>query len=230
MEGAMRTKLELIWTISALLVVSPGAATAAPVAVGDYVTFDNGPGTTGGGEFIVEGDDITSFITFCLQRTEYINFSDEFLVDGISTYAFSDPVARGGDATGRDYLSWHTAFLYTQFHLGSLGGYDYLGLDRWKSANDLQNAIWMFEQELSMNASNPYVILANNAIAAGEWAGLGNVRALNLSFNGQGAQDQLVMISSRDIAAVPEPASLLLLGSGLTAVGMAQRRRLRRIQ
>ena len=121
-------------------------------------------------------------------------------------------------------------FLYTQFQLGSLSGYDYLGLDRWKSANDLQNAIWMFEQELAMNASNLYVALANNAIASGQWSGIGNVRALNLSFNGLGAQDQLVMISSRDITAVPEPASLFLLGSGLTAVGMAQRRKLRRIQ
>src|SRR3989337_598922 len=90
-----------------VMISGSGLATAAPVAVGDYITFENGPGTTGGGEFIIHGDGIDAFITFCLQRTQYVDFSHEFLVDDISTYAYSDPIANVGARTGRHYLTPH---------------------------------------------------------------------------------------------------------------------------
>ena len=73
-------------------------ADAAPLMVGDDIHVLNGPGNTGGGEFTIVVDATTSFVTFCLQRTEYINFTSAFNVDAISTYAVSDPVSNGGDA------------------------------------------------------------------------------------------------------------------------------------
>jgi hypothetical protein len=117
----------------------------------------------------------------------------------------------------RDALSPQTAFLYTNFSNGTLSGYDYTGPNHVASAHLLQTAIWMFEQELPMNATNPFVILANDAVQGGTWHGLGNVHALNLSRNGVESQDQLTI-------SVPEPASIFLLGSGLLAVARRSRK------
>jgi len=216
-----------LFVLTLILAAGIVPASATPVAVGDNIRVMDGPGTTGGGEFTIVVDAATSFISFCLQRTEYINFVNEFRVDGISTYALSDPTSLGGDAFGRDYLSPQTAFLYAQFRLGTLTDYNYAGPDRWKSANNLQNAIWMFEQELAMNNSNPYVILAKDAVDKGLWAGLGDVRVLNLSLRGVESQDQLMLVPSPTTTEVPEPASLILFGSGVSFAAMARRRRKR---
>lgn len=222
MSSPLRATVFLCLAVFFIAVAAP--VDAAPVAVGDEIHVLNGPGTTGGGEFTIVVDEETSFIAFCLQQTEYINFVNDFTVDGISTYAVSDPASRGGDSDGKDYLSPHTAYLYTQFRAGTLSGYNYLGADRWVSANHLQNAIWMFEQEIAMKASNPYVILANDAVNAGAWSGLGDVRVMNLSLNGVEAQDQLMLVPGRQISEVPEPATLVMFGSGVTVASMMRRR------
>jgi hypothetical protein len=198
------------------------AAYADAIHVGDSIKFADGPGTTGGGEFLVTvsngGTVLDSFITFCLQRTEYIDYSTTFRIGGINEYAMTDPVANGGDSVkGFDYISPHTAYLYTHFRAGTLSGYDYNSSNRWVSANHLQNAIWWFEQEISTSqSSNPFVVLATNAVNSGAWSGIGNVRVINLFFpNGAEAQDQLALIDPPASAVVPEPTTLALLGLGL---------------
>lgn len=198
------------------------AASAGPIAAGDHVTFTDGPGTTGGGEFTLTVNGLESFVTFCLQRTEYMDFSSTFTVGSINAYTLTDPAANGGDAEGRDWLDSRTAWLYTQFRNGSLAGYDYTPNTQAHvdSANALQNAIWWFENEITTNPNNSFVIAANNAINSGSWTGIGNVRVLNLYYgNGVEAQDQLALIPT------PEPASLTLLGSGALAL-VAKRRRM----
>jgi hypothetical protein len=209
--------------LGAALLVGGQAASAAPiVSAGDTVKFGNGPGDTGGGEFILTVNNVWSFITFCLQRTEYVDYTHAFTVDSVNPYTLTDPMANGGDASGRDFISEQTAFLYTRFRQGTLAGYAYAGASHAASADNLQRAFWMFEQELAMDATNPFVILANNAVNSGKWDGIGNVRVLNLS-RGVGrdyteAQDQLTL--------VPEPASMALLALGAGAL-VARRRRTR---
>lgn len=196
-------------------------AHADVVQPGDLVKFKDSFGTTGGGEFVATiNGGLDEFITFCLQRTEYIDFSTSFTVGGVNTAAATDAVAHGGDpVTGLDVLSPQTAWLYTQFRANALPGYDYLGPNRAQSANALQNAFWWFENELSANPNNAFVIAANLAVANG-WTGLGHVRVMNLYFpDGREAQDQLVLAPP-----VPEPAMLALFA---VAGGVAWHRRRR---
>ena len=212
------------------LLAGAAIADATPLTAGDDIHVLDGPGNTGGGEFTIVVDPTTSFVSFCLQMTEYINFTSAFNVDAISTFAVSDPVLNGGDALDlyRDYLSEQTAFLYTQFRAGTLSDYSYSGSNHQASANSLQYAIWMFEQEIPTIVSNPFVMLANTAVSSGTWSGLGNVRVMNLKRGTEEAQDQLMLVAGRDITAVPEPASLVLFGSGTTLAAMARRRSRRR--
>jgi hypothetical protein len=220
-------------TLAIALFAFGGSAAASPVIVsGDLLTFADGPGTTNGGEFIVTVNGTWTFNTFCLQRTEYIDFSSAFTVDAVSPYAVWDSPANGGDpnagvTNGHDNLSPETAYLYSKFSAGNLTGYNF-GAGRDASANDLQNAIWMFEQEIPMDGSNQFVSLANSVVGGGGWSGLGNVRVLNLSLRGVGSQDQLFILpagvpDTTDSTPVPEPGTLLMVVTG--AAGLIARRR-----
>jgi hypothetical protein len=227
----MRNANVLALVLSVLL-LAPIAAHADSIGAGDLVTFTNRPGSPGG-EFGLTafntpgGSAVDAFITFCLQKTEYIDFSSTFVVGGISNYAVTDPAEKGGGVGGQDQISPETAWLYTQFrtqNYGALSGIGYDGTATW--ANLLQNAIWYFEDELTASeklgqASNPFI----GAAKAAGWTDIGNVRVLNLfrydpnqpGGLGSEAQDQLVL--------VPEPSTLVLLGSGVLALCVRRRRK-----
>jgi hypothetical protein len=208
----------------------PAAANADSFVVGDVVKFSDLPGTTGGGEFKLT--DVTDpadwIITFCLQKTEYMNFTNNFIVGSITPHTLTDPDEKGG-VDGKDWISSETAWLYTQFTDGTLSNYSYTNtpnavfVSREASANALQRALWMLEQEEAVDYNNYYYNLAKTYTPQN--FGIGDVRVLNLyTYNSAGnlveAQDQLTR--------VPEPATLAMFGVGVLGLTVTKRQRAKR--
>ena len=207
------------------------AASAASLAAGDTIKLTDSYGSTGGGEFIgtiLSGAAAPgSFITFCVEKNEFFTPGQTLQVQAVSTAAVN-----GGAGGGNpDPLDARTAYLFTQFSLGTLSNYSYDNATaRVSSANSLQKAIWYLEQEISLPSSDTqaqsWINEATNKVSSGEWSGIGDVRVLNLyrwdsathSYS-LPAQDQLYVIP------IPEPETYAMLLAGLGLLGFAMRRR-----
>lgn len=224
-EYIMNKTHHFIFSGSLLLLVmaSPALATptSEPVKIGDVIYFQYGDhGNNGGGEFNVYSQAGTFlYQSFCLEYNEHIYLGRNYTyeVKDISTAAKSGVFGEVSEKA--DPISEYTAYLYHNFYWGSLDGYTYVGGK--ESAKDLQEAIWFFEDEwvdslkIGEGFSNQFTTLAYNAVDSGSWSGLGDVRVMNLGKY----QDQLT------VAPVPEPATMLLFGTGLIGLaGIARRR------
>jgi hypothetical protein len=106
---------------------------ANPIEAGDWVHFNGSVGSLGGGAFTVHDvtdSGVADFLAFCVQVSQHIDYSHNFLVGSITNYA--------DDAAGPDPLEGETTWIMSNFSRGLLDAY---------SPNDIQWSIWMFEGE-----------------------------------------------------------------------------------
>jgi hypothetical protein len=211
--------------------LTPHVALADEIAVGDTLVLQQifPDGNTGAGAFLatVNGDPKSAFVTFCMQADvgSWDDLGAPLSVVGITDYATFATPDQGGDASGRNYVSSQTAWLFTQFRNGSLAGYD----QSVNASDALQWAIWQLEDQKWVPGGQTYSDLANSFIAmadeavANGFSGIGDVRVVNLvNAAGQDAQDQLTLL--------PEPSSfeLVALGTLVLLLGSRSRFNLRR--
>jgi len=207
------------------VLAAAGNAEAARIRINS-----DGFNVAGGGEFrvtVISGnagstDSGNRFRSFCLETSESVEV-------GGSVYDAEVRRSTQGSA-GSNALTSEVAFLYTQFRNRSLSEYNFADADtgglfanRRESAFALQTAIWdLMGVGGHVDTNNYYYQLANNAVASGQWEGLGNVRVLSLRGGPGGNADG----NNQDILTlVPLPGTAGTAIAGLLGIAAFRRRR-----
>lgn len=215
-----------------------------PVAVGDMIKYVDGYGDYTGEMAVWKlGTDVALYDTFCVERSEYMYEDVYYEVSDISENAYYGGWEWNWSTPWYDPLSPETAYLYYNFVIGSLSGYDTSTEDAHRlSANALQIAIWYLEDEITVpvaGSGNWWTTgwggyfkyldantadLANNFISLARnsgWTSIGNVRVVNI-VESMGCKK--INRQSSLIVVTPEPLTIFLISLAIPALGIMRKK------
>ena len=202
-------KLTLLTILSAaLLLVVSSQVFAYPITSGQDVYLQRSTTGAANGDFgVFDNSNNLLFNTFCVEEDVY------FYLGKTYKSTIDDKIVKQDDSTVD--LADGTKYLYWNFSQGTLTGFEHNSTD----VTALQKAIWALQGYAVDVSSNEFYKLALGHLTEG--AGL-NVKVMNLWYEVDGhryaAQSQLVA------APVPEPTTMVLLGSGLVGLALYRRR------